>query len=371
MDTRKRIYLDSHFHFGSSSRLEDLSKYLKIANILKAAALSLPNRNRINFNPEVLLAKAQFPQILFAFASLDYSPIFYSKNKRIFNPEEQLKDFINIGFDGIKMWLGKPFFQHDVGLTPRDPVFNIFFETAEKLSIPIIFHAGDPIDFWRNSKSSEITNEMRNYPPFDFFYKQAEYLASRYSSIPFIFPHLLFMANDLDKLSNFLDTHPDTMLDLSPGRYFYAELSKKREKAVNFFSKYSKRILFGTDSLFFSRKETLLQYKTLDDNIETFSLLSGYLSTENKYPNPFPFSKEKFPFVKGLGLSNRILEDIFKKNNESLMGNIPRAIEFNSAIHYLSMFKQNLTEINAPKKYISEVTHIKRELEIINNRRLK
>jgi len=378
MNTRRKTYVDSHFHFGSRSRLDDLSEYFEITTILQAAALSLPDRYRINFNPEVLLAKAYFPKKLFAFASLDYSSIFYNNRRYLFNPEEQLKDFLDIGFDGIKMWLGKPTFQHDVSLTPQDPVFNRYFKTAEELSVPIIFHAGDPPDFWKNSKSLKTINKTvvpiyksREYPPFDFFYNQAGNLASRYNGIRFIFPHLLFLADNLDKLGNFLDAHSNTMLDLSPGRYFYAELSKNRKEAINFFSTYSKRILFGTDSLFFSAKDKLLEYKPLKTNIETFSVLSGYLSKETEYPNTFPFSKESMPFVKGLGLNAHILEDIYHRNHKSLLGNMPGKIDFNSAIHYLSRFIIILTEINTQKKYSAEVMRIKTELETIKNRRAK
>ena len=74
-----RTLIDSHIHFSYHTRLPELKHYCEQFGVDKICSLSLPWKKRINFNPEVLYAKAQLGAQCYGLASLDYSAIFHSE----------------------------------------------------------------------------------------------------------------------------------------------------------------------------------------------------------------------------------------------------------------------------------------------------
>ena len=55
----KTTLIDSHIHFSDRSLLAELERYCREIGAEKVCVLSLPTQERINFNPEVLFAKAR------------------------------------------------------------------------------------------------------------------------------------------------------------------------------------------------------------------------------------------------------------------------------------------------------------------------
>ncbi|MBN2553402.1 MAG: hypothetical protein JXB06_11570, partial [Spirochaetales bacterium] len=69
--------VDSHIHFSDHERLEELERYRSAIGARELCLLSLPLKQRINFNPEVLFAKAHLGSDCYGLASFDYSPLFH------------------------------------------------------------------------------------------------------------------------------------------------------------------------------------------------------------------------------------------------------------------------------------------------------
>ena len=336
-------FIDSHLHFGCHRRLQELERYAGTLSLEKLCLLSLPNRRRINFNPELISAKAALPQRCYILGSFDYSSLFFPALRAKTDLAAQVEVLRELGFDGLKLWEGKPAFQQELGLRLDDPPLRTALEKAARLGMPACVHVGDPPEFWKGGaaaspRKSGLPPSASRWPSWEAFIRQAESLAEAHPGLALIFPHLLFLAGDLRRLRRLLRRQPSVWVDLSPGNYFYAELSRRREKAVAFFQEFQDRILFGSDSLFFCRPDPVLDYAALSDNLKRFQRLLRFLGTTEELENPFAPSRGRYPSLRGLGLPGPILEKICRENHLRLFGGRPADLNRCAAAAYLEQF---------------------------------
>ncbi|MBP7495510.1 MAG: amidohydrolase family protein, partial [Spirochaetales bacterium] len=255
-----------------------------------------------------------------------------------------------IGFDGLKLILGKPAFARTFGITLQDPSFAKAFDRVSTLfppSFPILVHVGDPYYFWETPSNTPVpwTYSSKD-PSFEECIALAEQLVKQFPRMVFIFPHLLFLAHQLDRLESILLSRPGVYTDLSPENYFYADLFQQKKRALEFFVSCKDRILFGTDGFFFDPRYKALPYTDLYGNLERTGRLIQFLERSLLFPNPFAPTFARFPLLNGLNLQEHpqgelLLEKLYSANFLSLFGNSPRALHVPSVYTYL---KTVLTE---------------------------
>lgn len=324
--------VDSHVHLSSVLRIEEFSRYLSEASITQAGIVSLPDRRNINFNPEAFAAKLQAPDRLFVFGGFDYTHRFHpeiaSEAARL---EDQVSRLAQLGADGIKMWAGKPPFQRLLGFGLDSEIYTKAFDTAGRLSMPIVLHVADPEVFWRLggerfgwSLGGDDAAGYGDYPGFHELQTQAETVLGRHPGTSFIFPHLLFRTGNLESFRLFMCTYPNAWLDLSPGLCIYGDLHRQRGRAIEFFAEFRKRIMFGSDGMWFDPGHPYLPVFSLEKNLESARRLVDFLSTDHSMANPFAFTKNEIPRVDGLSLQEEILEPILGDNFNRLMGANPK-----------------------------------------------
>jgi hypothetical protein len=153
-----------------------------------------------------------------------------------------------------------------------------------------------------------------------------------------VFPHLLFLAGDLSRLAEFMKRWPETIVDLSPGRYFFHELARQPEQAREFFSQFRKRILFGTDTMFFKKDFQLFPPVSLEQKLTQLDNLVRFLTTTGEVINPYPLTQAQHPVVAGTGLEARILQPIFSENFNKLFTGHPRQSDPEPAEEYIQAF---------------------------------
>ncbi len=387
--TPARPLIDSHLHFGCASRFDGLSTYLNRMNIAGVGLLSLPDHERINFNPEVLYAKTRLAKSRFAktraatpsgagspaagsvsggagvglscsaFASFDYADRFAPGAGIAPLPfEEQVDRFAAAGFDGLKLWEGKPAFQQRIGMPFDDGRFAGAFRAAARHGMPVVLHVADPPLFWDQSKLKGAEarlgwspgSDSYPLPSFEELMRQTVAVLERHPDCVFIFPHFLFLAGDLPRLAALLDRHANAFLDLSPGVYYYAELHRVRAHAIEFFNTYRDRILFGSDGMWFCRESAHLPQSGLDENCERTARLYRFLATAEEFPNPFQYTMEQTPAVRGLDLPPETLEAIFDANYRQRIWKEPRgpairAVSRDAALDYLELFGRRLESL--------------------------
>ena len=327
---------DAHLHFAGRGRLEELKRYLADARVERLAAVSLPDPQRVNFNPEVLFAKLQLGSRCWGFGSLDYSARFCPQRfpGEILDLAAQVACLQKLGFDGLKLFLGKPGFQERVGLRLDDPPVTQALERAAALDLPALVHVADPPVFWTRGPLAGGTG-----PTYEDLQAQALSVLDEHPALTVIFPHLLMMAHDLPRLAGILSTHPGARLDLAPGLYFYGELARKADEAREFLLRFSDRLLFGTDGLWFEADYEAFPPASLVGNLERASRLVDFLSGTRETDNPFPYSREERPTVRGLGLGGspagrRALRGILRENFRALFPGAPAAVDPAEAARY-------------------------------------
>ena len=166
---------------------------------------------------------------------------------------DEIKKYVAMGCDGIKMLEGKPSMNRAIH-TPclSDAVYEPFFAYAEENGIPLLVHLGDPDYFWDITKIDEYAIKRGWYnPPGSKSLKtlraELEAVLAKFPRIKMTLAHFYFMDEDLVRLDKLLSTYPNVTLDLAPGTHFVG-LSKTPEASRDFFLKYYDRILYATDT---------------------------------------------------------------------------------------------------------------------------
>jgi len=371
--------IDSHTHFSSHDRLSELQRYCREIGAEKVCVLSLPLKQRINFNPEVLYAKAHMDSTCYGLASFDYSPLLFGSaaagsaagGAGNLDLAGQVERFRDLGFDGLKIFLGKPSFQSQLGLRLDDPPVIEAFKRAESLDMPVLIHIADPLIFWSYRSvpgfippgwEQAVAEGGGGIPAYEDLQAQALAVLEACPDLTVIFPHLLSMGQDVSRLAEILETYPRAYLDLAPGLYFYYELDRQRDAARELFARYSRRILFGTDAFWFPRWFTEFPYATVEDNLNRARHLLAFLETEQLLDNPFVPTRGIQKQVRGLGLEADIMRRIRYTNFTALYPQTPRQIDPEACLLYLDEFLARLSAVTAEAGILESVAQLKRKL---------
>ena len=251
--------IDGHLHLSptrSQTRLgnvDDMCAVLRGAGLEALCVQSIvlwQARDRLR-NPAALLLKLREPRA-YAFGGL-----MHPAPGTFLAPEDYAAQALQLraaGFDGIKLF-GKPRVRRALGVPFDAPVWRALFETLEREQIPVLFHLGDPREFWRFDTAPAFAREngfVYDAPddiPFDRQYEEIDRLLDRFPGLRVVFAHFFFLSDDLPRLAGFLDRHPSMRIDITPGTELYFNLSGRIDAARAFFARYARRIHFGTDNV--------------------------------------------------------------------------------------------------------------------------
>ncbi|NBC28790.1 MAG: amidohydrolase family protein, partial [Spirochaetes bacterium] len=315
---------DSHVHFSDHRQLDGFKAYLSRFAMASVGVVSLPDFERMNFNPEALFAKLSLPETVFAFGGLDYSALLHDVVDEELDLAAQVRELHGLGFDGIKLWAGKPHFQARTGLRLDGIELAAAFREAGRRGMPVVVHVADPPIFWEGiaggiNEELGIRYDRPGIPSFESLQEQAARISAAHPETTFIFAHLLFRAGDIGSLSQFMEEHPNALVDLAPGLYFYADLSQRREEALSFFSTFRERVLFGTDGFWFAEHMDHLPRRSLSENAQATERLLRFLTTEERFDNPFAPTRETVPEVVSLGLPSEVTTAICRNSFAALV----------------------------------------------------
>lgn len=163
------------------------------------------------------------------------------------DPVTQYNEFKEIGFDGIKI-LYKPDLQKKVQLPVNDAFFEDFFTLAEKDNTHFIWHVADPERNWSEDYGDGPWNYSDGtYLSFDEMYEHVFDVLDRHPLLNVCFAHFFFLEEYPERLEEIFAKYKNVCVDVVPGLMFRA-FEKNPEFYREFLTKYSDRILFGSDS---------------------------------------------------------------------------------------------------------------------------
>ena len=218
----------------------------------------------------------------------------------------------------------------DKGLDP-------LFEAAGKLGLPIAIHTGDPKAFWLPpTRENERFDELVVHPQWSFYgapvswedlYAQFERRVARHPRTTFIGVHFGNDPEDPAHVAKMLERHRNLVIDTAArvpeiGR---VDANHDAGRMRAFFEKWRTRILFGTDVGVGSGDEDLMLGSTGATppgpaDVERFftSTWRWFETSDKQIPSPTPIQGRWN--VDGIGLPREILEKVYYKNAERLLG---------------------------------------------------
>ena len=326
---------DCHYHVDRHYKLSDSIKYLQMNREylgMDKIVLLCFTEDSMQVDPYENIRGLYFKEFLgdsiYTFAGLHHylderdTKEYYLK---------QIEFFYNAGFDGIKiMGEGKAacrkYFNHKLD----DERFEGFFAFAEEKQFPLLIHAGDVPDSEEMRRGcdtvhAEILNVLKKHP-----------------KLCITFAHMMFLSDNIDKLTEIFETYPNVSFDLALGG-FMKDISNNIEIWREFFTKYSHRILFGTDN-----------YNNFITNDDCFELIVRNEPIRKLLEYKEPFSTRVYgakAVFNPLLISKESVDNIYRNNFTRLYGETPRKVNYNLAQEYttklIEAFKEDKLKVFA------------------------
>ncbi|MFX0084377.1 MAG: amidohydrolase family protein [Candidatus Hodarchaeota archaeon] len=194
-----------------------------------------------------------------------------------------------------------------------DPVYS----HIEDYDLTVLMHVADPdISYakkYRNTQRYGLKNDRIN----DF-----SNILDKFPKITMISAHLGSLPENLTKLSELLDKHPQLYVDTASTRWMIRELGKDVKQSKEWFEKYQDRILFGSD---LGNVELNLKFLLSKHRREFFwgsRYWSQRLFWETSDQALLPFKDKdnsEWTTINGLNLSKPTLKKIYYKNAMNLL----------------------------------------------------
>ena len=239
----------------------------------------------------------------------------------------QIEELEKIGFDGIKLIEGKPTMHRTIGKNLLHPEFDKFFAEAEKRGTHLVFHVNDPDEFWTQEGGDYYGDD--SYASYEEMYRQAYAILEKHPMLKVTFAHFFFKSKNPEDLVELFEKYPNLCVDLTPGWEMYISFYDNKEYYTEFFTKYSDRIILGTDAYFPKPSECSMW---LVDRVYRF------LSS----PDVVKAFADRYET--GMCLPEEAIENITYKNFERRVSSEPKEIDKAALLAYYEKYKHLMIE---------------------------
>lgn len=318
--------IDGHYHFSRTAKasryenLEEMIQYMKSGQLEAVCVhnIVLWETKALLRNPLAILAKLMEPERIYAFGGVIYPQP--EKQWEPFSYCSQAQELIHMGFDGIKVQ-NKPLYKKEWKIPYYHENFDDFWGWLEQEQIPIMFHIGDPKEFWDIGRIPKRMYDFGWYygkeiPAYETYYEETERILQKFPKLNLTIPHFYFLSDDLKRCLEFMERYPKVKVDITPGGEMYFNFSVCQDFAREFFIRYQDRILFGTDNHGGDEDSTGEEQRKL--GIKKIQEMKGFLEQESCiYQNTR---------LRGLCLPEEVLEKIYRENFIRWVGKRPKPI---------------------------------------------
>ena len=360
-DKNMRV-LDNHCHLCFPQPIEEtLGAYEALflqLGIREASLLSCPvcshneNGYDVTENLKVLYLKDKLNIPIYAYAGF----------VEHWDDPEKYRAFgcemLDMGFDGFKSLEGHPKNRRNLGKGLNHPSFSGFFSLLNERKIPMICHVGDPHPNWSLDSAYDGVKELGRvygpeYPSLEQLYAEMEAVMDSYPNIPFVLAHFYFVSDDYDKACDLMERYPNLCFDLTPGGEMYMNFSKDPTRWREFFLRYRKRIILGSDNyaLGFGK----YRYELARNFLEGKELL------EHRGQPVIP-----------IALPEDVLQDIYWNNAKALAGEEPKPVAPEKALahcHYVQQYLDSKLSEQGRENLRVIAEHFKKRVKLLSEER--
>ncbi len=220
----------------------------------------------------------------------------------------------------LKMFVGPMFQRFTRDKNPfkiNDQRLEPVYSLIEDYDMTVLVHVADPdisyLKKYANTQKYGLKEDRIN----DF-----SNLLERFPKIPFVSAHLGCLPENLTRLGELLDNHPQLFVDTASTRWMIRELGRDVKQSKNWFEKYQERILFGSDLGNFEFNLKFFLSKHRREYYWRSRYWSQRLFWETSHQAPLPFKDKDNPegtTINGLNLSKSTLEKMYYKNAKELL----------------------------------------------------
>ena len=310
---------DSHVHIAFEMPIETtermLDVYMTYFGLSALAVMALPHSSRAQStdpsnNLKALYLKAKLNALwpdrrLYAFGGLYH---FFDGKDTPGGFVRQVRALDEMGYDGLKVLLGKPPLRKRLGVGLDDDLLDGVWAYCEAHAFPVTMHLGDPAEYWQNG---EYGPDM---PTLEQLRAETERVLDRHPGLDLVLCHFFFMADDLERLDAFLGRYENVKLDLTPGSEMFYHFSQRPDAWRDFFIRHSGRILFGTDT------DNWDCPRRLEDCEVCFSYPFNLVRSALEGKVPFRFEDHDYGPLVPLHLPDDALLDIYSGNFDRRLG---------------------------------------------------
>ncbi len=246
--------IDCHVHMrGAMASVENLHGLMGACgyDAMALMCIALRDDHGLKTNLLGLLFKALHPGRAYVFGGIRHPESGAVPDARPY--AEQARHLVGMGCDGLKMIEGKPTTRKMLERPLDAAQYDDLYSYLQDSSLPVLYHVADPETFWDPELAPPSAHERGWYygdgtfPEKEELYSEVDRMLEKHPDLRIVFAHFYFLSADLDRLEAFLGEHPTVNVDITPGSEMYANFSRRRERAREFFIDHADRIFFGTD----------------------------------------------------------------------------------------------------------------------------
>lgn len=331
--------LDNHCHVAFPEPIEDtvkgFEKVIQELQISEIGLLSIPRTSHTGVeldileNLKMLYIKERLPIPVYAYAGF----IYHSDDSNAY--VQFAKDMLDMGVDGFKTLEQHPKNRKEIGKGLNDASFDDFFDYIGKKKIPMVCHVGDPRCNWNLNTATESAKMMgrvydSSFPSLDELYGEMDELFRKHPDVPIVLAHFYFKSDDYDGLVKLMETYPNIYLDFTPGAEMFIGFSKNIEIWREFFLRYSKRLIFGSDLY------------GAGYGVARHQLVRQFLETSESFD-----LMQRGDIVTPVNLPEEVLADIYSGNAKRLLGESPKTVNREKVYGYcVDIAENHLEELN-------------------------
>jgi len=307
-------FIDVHSHQFRMAT-QDLSELIKDMDALNMGVMvNLSGGSGDNLKKALQNVKANYPDRFVVFANVNFEGV--GSQSWTENAVAQLEADVKNGAKGLKIYKSLGLRAKDIDgkfIAVDDERLDPIWAKCGELGIPVLIHTADPKSFWDPFDSkNERWLELKTRPgrkrtatdpaPWEDLIQQQHNVFKKHPNTKFINAHMGWHANNLNKLSEFLEEMPNMYVGIGA---VIAELGRQPRNAKQFFITYQDRILFGKDS-----------WKP-----QEFPTYFRVLESDDEY---FPYYKKYHAFwaMYGLDLPDDVLKKVYAGNAMKLIPGI-------------------------------------------------
>lgn len=240
---------------------------------------------------------------------------------------DTLKRSLDLGAVGVKVW-------KNIGMSLKDesgtyimidhPSFEPIFSYLEENNIPLLGHIGEPRNCWLPLEEMTVASDRAYFsshpeyhmylhpelPSYEAQLEARDKMLKRHPALRFIGLHLASQEWDTDAVATFLDSFPNTWVDLAERiSHLQHQAVRDPQKVSDFCLRYQDRIIYGSDIIDDPR---LPQKDLIHLMQDTYTQHRAFFAEKEPMSAP-----EVTGAFRGLGLPPEVVGKLFCSNAEA------------------------------------------------------